>query len=135
MSDSIIARCEAKGLRMTDQRRTIARVIGAAETIPMSRTCTPAPPPSTRASPLPRSTAPSSCSKRRASSTSWNSATGARAMKTAERDHHDHLIDLTTGEVIEFIDPEIEACRTASRRGWGIGSRATGWNFIAARAA
>ncbi len=30
----IIARCEAKGLRMTDQRRVLARVIGAAEDHP-----------------------------------------------------------------------------------------------------
>ncbi len=26
----------------------------------------------------------------------------------ADRDHHDHLIDLQTGEVIEFVDPDIE---------------------------
>ncbi len=30
----IIARCEAKGLRMTDQRRTVARVVGEAEDHP-----------------------------------------------------------------------------------------------------
>jgi hypothetical protein len=30
----IIARCEAKGLRMTEQRRVLARVIGAAEDHP-----------------------------------------------------------------------------------------------------
>ena len=34
MAESIIARCEAKGLRMTDQRRIVARVIGAAEDHP-----------------------------------------------------------------------------------------------------
>ena len=33
MSD-IIARCEAKGLRMTDQRRVVARVIGLADDHP-----------------------------------------------------------------------------------------------------
>ena len=26
-----------------------------------------------------------------------------------EKDHHDHLIDLNSGEVIEFVDPDIEA--------------------------
>ena len=30
----IIARCEARGLRMTDQRRVVARVIGNAEDHP-----------------------------------------------------------------------------------------------------
>jgi len=34
MTHDIIARCEAKGLRMTDQRRIVARVIGAAEDHP-----------------------------------------------------------------------------------------------------
>ena len=34
---------------------------------------------------------------------------GRARYEDAERDHHDHLIDLTTGEVIEFVDAEIEA--------------------------
>ncbi|HCK06831.1 MAG TPA: transcriptional repressor, partial [Rhodobacter sp.] len=34
MTDDIIHRCEAKGLRMTEQRRIIARVIGAADDHP-----------------------------------------------------------------------------------------------------
>ena len=34
---------------------------------------------------------------------------GRARYEDAERDHHDHLIDLTTGEVIEFVDPDIEA--------------------------
>jgi len=27
--------------------------------------------------------------------------------------HHDHLIDVTTGKVIEFVDPEIEQLQKA----------------------
>lgn len=34
---------------------------------------------------------------------------GRARYEDAEREHHDHLIDVTTGDVIEFIDPEIEA--------------------------
>ncbi len=34
---------------------------------------------------------------------------GRARYEDAERAHHDHLIDVTTGAVIEFIDPEIEA--------------------------
>ena len=36
--------------------------------------------------------------------------------------HHDHLIDLTTGRVIEFVDPEIEALqeRIAARLGFRL---------------
>ena len=34
---------------------------------------------------------------------------GRARYEDAEREHHDHLIDMNTGEVIEFVDPEIEA--------------------------
>jgi Fur family ferric uptake transcriptional regulator len=34
---------------------------------------------------------------------------GRARYEDAERDHHDHLIDMHSGEVIEFVDPEIEA--------------------------
>jgi Fur family ferric uptake transcriptional regulator len=35
---------------------------------------------------------------------------GGRARyEDAEREHHDHLIDMNSGEVIEFVDPDIEA--------------------------
>jgi len=34
---------------------------------------------------------------------------GRARYEDAERDHHDHLIDMNSGEVIEFVDPEIEA--------------------------
>lgn len=33
---------------------------------------------------------------------------GRSRYEDADRDHHDHLIDLSTGDVIEFFDPEIE---------------------------
>ena len=35
-------------------------------------------------------------------------ATGARYEASPEA-HHDHLIDVETGKVIEFVDPELEA--------------------------
>jgi Fur family ferric uptake transcriptional regulator len=33
--------------------------------------------------------------------------------------HHDHLIDMKTGQVIEFVDPEIEALQEAIARKLG----------------
>ncbi|MCF6305408.1 MAG: transcriptional repressor [Rhodobacteraceae bacterium] len=33
---------------------------------------------------------------------------GRSRYEDAERDHHDHLFNVQTGEVIEFVDPEIE---------------------------
>ena len=46
---------------------------------------------------------------------------GAR-YELANRDHHDHLIDVTTGQVIEFVDPEIEELqeRIARRLGYRL---------------
>ena len=34
---------------------------------------------------------------------------GRARYETSDREHHDQLIDMNSGEVIEFIDPEIEA--------------------------
>lgn len=109
MSDTILERCEAKGLRMTGQRRTIATVLQAATDHPDVEELY------TRAS---------------AADPGISLATVYRTVKLfeesgilekhefgdgraryedAEREHHDHLIDIQSGEVIEFVDPEIEA--------------------------
>ncbi len=47
---------------------------------------------------------------------------GRSRYEDAERDHHDHLIDLTTGQVIEFVDPEIEELqdRIAAKLGYTL---------------
>ena len=122
MSESIIARCEAKGLRMTDQRRTIARVIGSAEDHPDVEELY------TRATAI---------DPRISIATVYRTVKlfeeagildrlefgdGRARYEDAERDHHDHLIDLATGEVIEFVDPEIEALqdRIAARLGYRL---------------
>ncbi len=45
---------------------------------------------------------------------------GRARYETADEDHHDHLIDVTTGKVIEFMDEEIEALqhRIAEKLGY-----------------
>ncbi len=47
---------------------------------------------------------------------------GRARYEDAERDHHDHLIDMHTGEVIEFVDPDIEALqdRIAAKLGYRL---------------
>ena len=47
---------------------------------------------------------------------------GRARYETADRDHHDHFIDIATGEVIEFMDEEIEALqeRIAERLGFEL---------------
>lgn len=122
MSDAIIARCEAKGLRMTDQRRIVARVIGVAEDHPDVEELY------TRASAV---------DPRISIATVYRTVKlfeeagildrlefgdGRARYEDAERDHHDHLIDMNSGEVIEFVDPEIEALqnRIADRLGYKL---------------
>lgn len=47
---------------------------------------------------------------------------GRARYEDAERDHHDHLIDMQSGEIIEFVDPEIEALqeKIAKRLGYRL---------------
>lgn len=109
MSDTILTRCERNGLRMTNQRKTIAHILEASDDHPDVEELY------ARAS---------------AQDASISIATVYRTVKLfeeagildklefgdgraryedAEREHHDHLIDMNSGEVIEFVDTEIEA--------------------------
>jgi Fur family ferric uptake transcriptional regulator len=47
---------------------------------------------------------------------------GRARYEDADRDHHDHLIDVVSGEVIEFVDREIEHLqrRVAERYGYEL---------------
>ena len=49
-------------------------------------------------------------------------ATGGRATKPRRKAHHDHLIDVETGKVIEFVDEELEELqrRIADRLGFRL---------------
>lgn len=122
MSDTIIERCEAKGLRMTGQRRVIAETLQESEDHPDVEEL------------FARAT------KR---DPNISIATVYRTVKLfeeagilervefgdgraryedAEREHHDHLIDVNSGKVIEFYDPEIEALqeKIAARLGYRL---------------
>lgn len=126
MPDSIIDRCEARGLRLTDQRRTIARVLEDAADHPDVEQL------HARAAAIdPRISIATVYRTVKLFEEAgildrhdFGPAQGsARARyEDAEREHHDHLIDLTTGEVIEFVDPEIEALqeKIAARLGYRL---------------
>ena len=119
---NIIARCEAKGLRMTDQRRVLARVIGDAEDHPDVEEIY------ARASVLdPRISLATvyrtvKLFEEAGILDKLEFGDGRARYEDAERDHHDHLIDVSTGTVIEFIDPEIEALqeKIAARLGFRL---------------
>lgn len=118
----IIARCEARGLRMTDQRRVLARVIGEADDHPDVEELY------TRASALdPRISLATvyrtvKLLEEAGILEKLEFGDGRARYEDAERDHHDHLIDVSSGKVIEFVDPEIEALqeKIAARLGYRL---------------
>ncbi len=109
MSDTIISRCEAKGLRMTGQRRTIAQVLEQSEDHPDVEEL--------YARAVEMDSGISIATVYRTVKLFEEAGIlerlefgdGRARYEDAERDHHDHLIDMQSGEVIEFVDPEIEA--------------------------
>ena len=118
----IIARCEAKGLRMTDQRRVVARVIGSSEDHPdveelYARAARVDPKIS-----LATVYRTVKLFEEAGILDKLEFGDGRARYEDAERDHHDHLIDVNTGQVIEFVDPEIEALqeRIAARLGYRL---------------
>ena len=109
MSDTIISRCEARGLRITGQRRTIAQVLQQSEDHPdveelYNRA-------SVEDSGISIATVYRTVKlfEEAGILERLEFGDGRARYEDAERDHHDHLIDIQSGEVIEFVDPEIEA--------------------------
>jgi Fur family ferric uptake transcriptional regulator len=122
MSETIEERCEAKGLRMTEQRRVIARVLEASTDHPDVEEL--------YARAVDRDKDISIATVYRTVKLFEEAGIidrlefgdGRARYEDAERDHHDHLIDMNSGEVIEFVDPEIEALqeRIAEKLGYRL---------------
>ena len=118
----IEALCVERGMRMTDQRRVIARVLGEADDHPDVEEV------------YRRATA---IDKRISIATVYRTVRLFEEAGILERHdfrdgrsryepvpdaHHDHLIDLESGDVVEFHDPEIEELqkRIAERLGYRL---------------
>jgi Fur family transcriptional regulator, ferric uptake regulator len=116
---NIEALCAAKGMRMTEQRRTIARVLAQADDHPdveeLYRRC-------------------SAVDEHISMSTVYRTVRlfedagiierhdfreGRSRYETSTEGHHDHLINLRTGEVIEFRSEEIERLQAEVARRLG----------------
>ena len=109
----IEALCAAKGMRMTEQRRVIARVLAAADDHPdveeLYRRC-------------------ATIDDRISISTVYRTVKlfeghefrdGRARYEQIPDHHHDHLINLRTGEVIEFQSEEIERLQAEIARRLG----------------
>ena len=109
MQKTILKRCENMGLRMTGQRRTIAQVIEDSDDHPdveelYARA-------SARDAGISIATVYRTVKlfEEAGILDKLEFGDGRARYEDAERDHHGHLIDINSGEVIEFVDEEIEA--------------------------
>lgn len=105
--------CVAKGMRMTDQRRVIARVLDAATDHPDVEELY------RRASVIDQRISIATVYRTvklfedAGVITRHDFGAGRARYESIPEEHHDHLIDLRTGEVIEFRDEEIERLQQA----------------------
>ena len=114
--------CAQRGMRMTEQRRVIARVIDAADDHPDVEALY------ARASQIDGNISMSTVYRtmklfeESGIVARLDFGDGRARYEQTPDEHHDHLIDVTTGAVIEFTDPEIEALqeKIAQRLGYRL---------------
>ncbi|SUZ32787.1 Ferric uptake regulation protein [Roseibaca ekhonensis] len=119
MAKSIMQRLQTHGVRLTDQRRTIAAVLDEADDHPDVEEL--------HARANARDAQISLATVYRTVKLFEEAGIldrvefgdGRARFEDSQRDHHDHLIDMDTGEVIEFCDPEIEALQDKIARRLG----------------
>lgn len=117
---SLEEQCVAQGMRMTDQRRVIARVIAAAVDHPDVEEL------HRRAAAVDRRISISTVYRTvklfedAGIITRHDFRDGRSRYETIADEHHDHLIDLRTGEVIEFRSADIEKLQEIVARELGF---------------
>ena len=108
MSNKIVEKCLKAGVRLTDQRKLIAKVMSESEDHPdvdeLHR----------RVSKLDSKTSIATVYRtvklfEETGIVSKHDFKGTKARyEQAPSEHHDHLIDVNTGEIIEFVNDDIE---------------------------
>ena len=122
MPKTILKRCEQNGLRLTEQRRVIAQVLEAADDHPdVEELHARAAAEDARIS-LATVYRTGKLFEEAGILEKHEFGDGRARYETTDREHHDHLIDMHSGEVIEFVDDEIEALqeRIAERLGYKL---------------
>lgn len=122
MGNWIEKKCVERGLRMTEQRKIIAQVLSDSNDHPDAEELY------ARAAKLDDNISLATVYRTvRLFSDAGIVEThdfrdGRARYEAADVDHHDHLIDVTTGEVIEFVDEEIEELqkRIAAKLGYEL---------------
>lgn len=130
MPDRIERLCVEKGLRMTEQRRVIARVLSAAADHPdveeLHRRASAIDPGISIATVYRTVRLFEDSGILERHDFRYGRAEDGRPLESRSRyeeatdDHHDHLIDMNTGQVVEFFDPEIERLQEEIARRLGF---------------
>ncbi|AVW90790.1 Fur family transcriptional regulator [Celeribacter baekdonensis] len=122
MSTTILSRCEAKGLRLTEQRRVIVSVLEEAQDHPDVEELHRRAAAKDQGISLATVYRTVKLFEERGILEKLAFGDGRARYEAADRAHHDHLIDIETGQVIEFVDPEIEALQKqiADRLGYDL---------------
>ena len=108
MSETIEQKCISKGVKLTDQRRIIAKVMSESQDHPDVDELY------TRVSEIDSRISIATVYRtvklfEEAGIVAKHDFKGGKARyEQLSESHHDHLIDIKTGEIIEFVDDEIE---------------------------
>jgi len=122
MSETIEQKCLAKGVKLTEQRKTIAKIMSDSQDHPdvdeLYR----------RASKIDSKISIATVYRtvklfEEAGIVAKHDFKGGKARyEELNEGHHDHLIDIKTGEIIEFVDDEIEKLqqKVAEKHGYKL---------------
>ena len=122
MSENIERKCKAKGVKLTDQRKIIAKIMSEAQDHPDVNELY------IRASKIDPKISIATVYRtvklfEEAGIVTKHDFKGGKARyEEVSEGHHDHLIDVNTGEIIEFVDEEIEELqkKVAEKYGYNL---------------
>ena len=122
MSETIEQKCITKGVKLTDQRRVIAKVMSSSQDHPDVNELF------MRVAKLDAKISIATVYRtvklfEEAGIIAKHDFKGGKARyEEVNESHHDHLIDVNTGEIIEFVDEEIEILqkRVAEKYGYDL---------------
>tara|TARA_B100000953_G_C17918306_1_gene389899 strand:+ start:304 stop:714 length:411 start_codon:yes stop_codon:yes gene_type:complete len=122
MSETIEKKCIAKGVKLTDQRKVIAKIMSESDDHPNVDELY------KRVSKIDSKISIATIYRtvklfEEAGILAKHDFKGGKARyEELSEGHHDHLIDIKTGEIIEFVDDEIEKLqkKVADRHGYAL---------------
>lgn len=120
MTRAILERCEERGIRITEQRKAIVRALEKSNDHPNVEELY------QRALEEDRNISIASVYRtvkllEELGVLERHDFGGGRARyEDADRAHHDHLIDINSGEVIEFLEPDLEALQIQVAKRYGF---------------